>query len=481
MNDEGSSKKIWIIALVVLMLIALGVGIFFFMSHNKTSKGGTKGVGSLFGLLGEDTPRQTGGTINTGSSTSDGTGVEGTNVSDEPMFRQLSTIQVAGATTVVHDGKTFVRYIARENGFVYEVDPVTGVSRQLTNTSVLRIYEAYWGNNGNTVVIRFLYKDPYSQKDTIQTEIGDLVLPIGSSTELGTLEGLRDRLRDDISAVSVSPNGAYLFFLLPVEDGVSGTIVTLATRSAKEVLRNAFREWSPQMLDDGNVILSTKPSWNVPGFSYLLSSKNHSLSRLIREKNGLTTLTNSRGKRMLYSENISGNTAFGMYDAVGFANEDGQSSHLAPLQISTLPEKCIWAKNNIRIFCAAFAATGQSHIPDDWYQGALSLQDTFWTINTDSDELVYLADPQKILGHSFDVMSPFAGGDEKHFFFINKNDFTLWSMRLKAETFNSEKEDTAVEAPVVPELTPTELKDAAGSIASSSRPKSTGAHPKKTN
>ena len=54
-------------------------------------------------------------------------------------------------------------------------------------------------------------------------------------------------------------------------------------------------------------------------------------------------------------------------------------------------------------------------------------------------------------------------------------------MRLKAETFNSEKEDTAVEAPVVPELTPTELKDAAGSIASSSRPKSTGAHPKKTN
>ncbi len=464
MNEEGSSKKIWIILGVVILLIAIAAGVYFTMSKHSASSGGIKGVGSLFGFTGTDVQRPP-TDIRTGSSTQNGT-VVGNDTTDEPLFRQLSTIQAAGATSVTHDGGTFVRYIARENGFIYEVDPVTGTSRQLTNTTVPRIYEAYFGNNGNTVVIRYLFKDPLTKQDIIRTEIGDLVLPTSSSTtELGTLEGLTDRLHDNISEVSISPNGKFLFFLLPVDDGVSGTIVTLDSRNAREVLRNSFGEWLPQMLDNGNVVLTTKPSWDVPGFSYLYNTSERSLSRLVREKNGLTTLGNSAGKRMLYNENVSGNTVLSMYDEKGFADEDSQVTHTAPLQLSTLPEKCTWSGGGVRIFCAAFADTAQNHIPDDWYQGTVSLRDTFWTIDTDSSDLVYLADPQKEIGQSFDVMSPFTGGNEKHLFFINKNDFTVWSMRLqkeKYETAAETAEETAAQA--TPALTPEEMKDAVGSV-----------------
>ena len=479
MNEEGTSKKIWIILGVVILLLVIGVGVFFMMTKNKAATGGIKGVGSLFGFSGAEVPRPIGGDIHAGSSTSDGY-TPGTGSSDEPLFRQLSTVQAAGATSVTHDGQTFVRYIARENGFVYEVDPVSGVSKQLTNTTVPRIYEAYWGNGGNSVVIRYLFKDPLTKQDIIRTEIGDLVLPIASSTtELGSLEGLTDRLPDNISGVSVSPNGKFLLYLLPVSDGVSGTVVALESRNAREVLRNSFSEWLPQMLDSGHIILTTKPSWDVPGFSYLYNTNNRTLSRLVREKNGLTTLGNSAGKRMLYNENVSGNTVLSMYDEKGFADEDSQITHTAPLQLATLPEKCAWSGNGVRIFCAAFADTAQNHIPDDWYQGTVSLHDTFWTIDTNSSDLVYLADPQKEVGHNFDVLSPFIGGNEKHLFFINKNDFTVWSMRLQKEKYESATEAASVTGVTKqPELTPEEMKDAAGSV-STNTPVSTTVQPKK--
>ena len=479
MNEEGSSKKIWIILGVIILFIVIALGVFFMMSKSKATTGGSKGVGSLFGFSGAEVARPIGGDIHAGSSTSDGY-TAGTSDADEPLFRQLSTVQVAGATSVTHGGQTFVRYIARENGFVYEVNPVTGASRQLTNTTVPRIYEAYWGNGGNSVVIRYLFKNPLTKQDIIRTEIGDLVLPIASSTtELGSLEGLTDRLPDNISQVSVSPNGKFLLYLLPVSDGVSGTIVTLNNRGAREVLRNSFSEWLPQMLNNGHILLTTKPSWDVPGFSYLYNTDNRTLSRVVREKNGLTTLGNLAGSRVLYNENVSRNTVLSMYDEKGFSDEDGQVTHTAPLQLATLPEKCAWSGNDTRIFCAAFADTAQNHIPDDWYQGTVSLRDTFWTIDTNTSELVYLADPQKEVGHNFDVLSPFIGGNEKHLFFINKNDFTVWSMRLQKEKYETTPEAASVSGSApLPELTPEEMKDAAGSV-STNTPVSTTVQAKK--
>ena len=268
MEEDHSSKKIWfIVGGIVILLIAAATVYVLFSKQGSDGTGTTKGVGSLFGFIGTDVGRPVTGDIRPGSLVPDGTVTSG--APDEALFRQLSTIQIAGATAVVRDGKTLVRYVSRENGFIYEADPVTGTSRQLTNTTVPRIYEAFWGNNGQTVVLRFLQKDPLTNRDVIKTQIGDLALPISTTTAvLGSLEGLRDRLPDNISQVSISRKGAYLFYLLPVTDGVSGTIVTLANRIPKEVLRLSFSEWLPSMLDDGNVILTTKPSAEVPGFAY---------------------------------------------------------------------------------------------------------------------------------------------------------------------------------------------------------------------
>jgi hypothetical protein len=468
MEEQSSSKKIIIIvSIVVVLLIVLVVG-YFLLKGGKSSGTGTTSFGALFGISGEDGTRPTSTKV-TGIGGEDGGGdLSSGGDSAEPLFRQLANIQVAGATAVEKGGKTFVRYIARENGFIYDVDPKTGATVQITNTMIPRIYEAYWAENGNTVVLRYLKHDDLSRKDIIKTQIADLVLPSentdGANIALGSLSIPDPQLPDNIASVSVSPNGTRLFYLLPVTDGVSGTVVNIATKAGTEVFRNSFSEWLSQMLDSGNVILTTKASANVPGYSYFYDANKKTLARIVREKKGLTTLTTPLGERMLYSENLLGNTILGLYDKKGFPQDEGEVSHTAPLQLATLPEKCTWSGNRVRVYCGAFASTPHAQIPDDWYQGSLAFSDTFWTINTDLSDLVFLADPMKETGKTFDVFIPFVDKGEDHFYFVDKNDSTLWSMRLEKAKYATPDESPMVSSSTLPALTPEELRDAVGSL-----------------
>jgi hypothetical protein len=474
MEEQQPSKKPIIIgAITLLLVIALALG-FFLLKGSKGSGTGTTSFGAMFGSSGADTPRPTSPRV-TGADSTGGSDTTNTTGATEPLFRQLSTIEVAGATVIEKDRKPLVRYIARENGFVYDVDPKTGASTQLTNTTIPRIYEAFWAKNGSVVVMRYLKYDDVSRKDTIKTQIAELVLPTtgeSSSTDMfGSLSVSDSQLPDNISALSVSADGQKLFYLLPVVDGISGTIVNIDTKAATEIFRNSFSEWIPQLLDSGDVILTTKASVNVPGYAYLYHATTKTLARMVREKNGLTTLATPRANRMLYSENLMGNTILSLYDTKGFVQDEGGVTHTAPLQLATLPEKCAWSKNGVRVYCGAFASTPQAQIPDDWYQGVLSFNDTFWTIDTDLADLVFLADPKKEIGKTFDVIEPFVDKTEDHFFFINKNDSTLWSMRLERSKFTTSADLQMDSSSSLPELTPDEMKDALGSVATTA-PKS---------
>jgi hypothetical protein len=467
MEEQHPQKKIVIVVTIVAVVLLVLIAAFFLLKGGKTDGSGTTSFGALFGNSGTDVPRPTNSQITGGGNGTEGDGGGTTGEASEPLFRQLSAIQVAGAISIVKNGKTAVRYIARENGYVYDVDPTTGVSTQITNTVIPRIYEAYWALGGNTVILRYLKHDDLARKDIIKTQIADLNLPSEITPDaLGSLKTFDPQLPDNIASVSVSADGTKLFYLLPVEDGVSGTVVNITSKVGVEVFRNSFSEWLPQMLDDGNVILTSKASANAFGYSYLYNTSNKSLARIIREKNGLTTLATAKGERVIYSENIVGSTILSFYDKQGFSQDEGVVTHTAPLQLATLPEKCAWSLNAVRVYCGAFASTPRAQIPDDWYQGALSFSDTFWTINTDLSDLVFLADPKKETGRTFDVFIPFLDKTEDHFFFVDKNDSTLWSMRLEKAKYTTSDELEESTGVVLPELTPEEMRDAIGSLPS---------------
>lgn len=461
-EDQQQSKKMLWIIIATIVVILLGV-LYFFMATRKDSPLGSQTFfGNLFGSgVEEDIPRNR---IEE-TATENDRGGDGEVVAEQTqLFRQLANIQVAGAVAIVRDGKPFVRYVARETGHVFEVDPSDGTTVELTLTTIPRVYEALWVNGGNSVVLRYLTQNPLSLKDIIKTYLAHLDLPVASSggatttpVLLGSLKG--EFLPDNISALSLSPDGKLLFYLLPVNDGVSGTIVTLKTMVAKEVLRHPFSEWLPQLLSDGNIILTTKPSANVRGFAYHYNSVNKKLTRLIREKDGLTTNSEAYGARILYSHNVAGNTALGLYDKVGFGSEEGTVNHEANVPLATLPEKCAWGTQGVRIYCGAFGTSPRAQIPDEWYQGVLSFNDTFWQVQSDTSEITFLADPTKYPetnGQSFDVFTPFVALGEEYFYFTNKKDSTLWSMSLQNNL-------TGTDVNATPPPAPEEAGDAAGS------------------
>lgn len=459
-EEEKKSGIIkWVVAITIFVLIIVfGVlGIMFFAKDSSVAK--RIGGALPFGELSPETPRAGFGGEGSGGENTGGGIFTGAVGQPEPLFRQLTTEQIAGATAIIRGEKTYVRYMLRENGHIHEIDTTTWADTELTNTSIPRVYEAYFGNNGNTVVLRYLKLDQLTRQDVIKTFLADLVLPEqGLGATPGKLVG-KDLL-DNISSVSISPNGALLFFLLPIADGVSGSIVDLASGGdPREVLRNSFSEWIPQILNNGTIILTTKASAKIPGYSYLYQPTTKALTRLVREKNGLTALGDSDGSRILFNENIGTNVTLGLYNQKGYSSEEGYTIHEAGIPLTALPEKCAWGVHNRALFfCGSFQSGTRNQIPDDWYQGFLHLKDTFWAINADTAEIRLLADPQTEIKKDFDVFMPFLGNNDNLFFFTDKNSGFLWVMRIvRPESLVGE------ESIVPPPPTPEEASDASGS------------------
>ncbi len=457
-NKNGISK--WVIAIVVIVLLLI-LGVVLLMTLGKDT-GVAKSIGNVFpfGELAPETPR----TQFNGTSSGDGGGggnpVRDSNTLPEPLFRQLTESQIAGATTLVRDGKTYVRYVLRENGHVYEIDTTTWVVVELTNTIVPGVYEAFFGNNGNTVVLRYIKLDQLTRQDVIKTFLADLVLPEAGAGGIGKLTG--KELLDNISSVSISPDGTLFFFLLPIADGVSGSMMHLTSgEDPREVLRNTFSEWLPQVLNDKTVVLTTKASSNVPGFAYLYNPTTKALTRIVREKNGLTTLANGDGTQVLYSENIGNNATLGIYSSKGLPSDEGAIIHESPVPLATLPEKCAWGRTKTALlYCGSFESMTSSKIPDEWYQGVLKLKDIFyWTVNSTTLEIALIAESQKEVKKDFDVFMPFVGGDDTMFFFTDKNTGFLWVMRIIP------KLNTGVEETLAPPPPPEEASDAGGAPA----------------
>lgn len=436
-----------VVVLLVIVVLLLTLG-------KDTSI--AKKVGSVlpFGQVLPETPS---GTI-TGDITPTGNEEVPVITGEEPMFRQLSKESTAGFTTVIRDGKTYVRYVLRENGNIHEVDPSTGTDRQITNTTIPRVYEAFFGNNGNTVIMRYLKR--MLNNDVIVTYLGNLELPT-SEGSMGSIRSNTEFLPDNISAISISPDGTHLFYLLPVSDGVSGTVVSLsAALFPKEVFRNSFSEWLPQLFNDGTILLTTKPSAGIAGYSYLYDPLKKTLTRIVREKDGLTTFGDSVGSRILFGENVANAPFLGMYTKKSFSSEEGVENHEARIPLATLPEKCAWGVSPSTLYCASFVGSTGTKLPDEWYQGLISLSDTFWMVNTNTTEITLIADPESVIQKHFDVIMPLIDENERHFIFVNKEDDSLWSMRLPDLSAGLEPTNTSV---TPPPLTPAEQKDAAGS------------------
>lgn len=310
-----------------------------------------------------------------------------------------------------------VRYVGRATGNIYQTFADKIEERKFTTTIIPMVYEASFGNKGESVIMRYLKTDD----KTIETFTGSLPKEVLGADTTGDNEIKGSFFPENISDLSISFDTLSLFYLFNIGDGTVGITSGILGDKKSQVFNSPFTEWLSQYPSTKMITLTTKPSANVPGYMYAIDPNKKDFNKILGNINGLTTLTSPSGKLVLYSNN---NLSLSIY------NMDTRSSN--PLGLKTLPEKCTWNKTSDALYCSVPKFVDQLGYPDVWYQGQVSFSDQIWKINVTNNSAILVADPASVAGgEDMDGIKLAVDDGENYLFFINKNNSYLWKLDLK--------------------------------------------------
>jgi len=227
-------------------------------------------------------------------------------------------------------------------------------------------------------------------------------------------------LRANIKSAVFSPDGGKIAFYL--SDGLNTNSLYMSDPDGKnqKSLIGTLKLRDINLLWPKNNILSiiSRPSGLTTGGLWTLNTVNLGITKLIDGLSGLEALWSPDGNNFIYS----------------YTDQDGQNPKLAIYKngvskninnISTLVDKCAWAKDSTNIYCAVPQSwPGSTTLPDDYYKNAFSTNDDLWGINTETGEknLVFQG-----IG---DISNLDINSDSSSLIFISKNSRFLYQLKL---------------------------------------------------
>jgi len=394
----------------IIILIILGLLAWWFFSRESSAVPAsqpTQSTQNLFpyGANGTSTPAAT----NTGGQ---GTVVLGGSAAPLPALVQITTTPVSGMTFLpeaASSSSATLRYIDRATGHIYDYSFDTGTSTEVTNTTVPKVYEGLFSSNGTRVFLRTLGAS--NQIETMSAAVnatGTGPVALGSIAFLPT----------NISSLDL--NGSSLFYLVSVSSGSLGYESALDGTKPAQVFNSALGELVARY--QGNVTLLTKPSASANGYFFDLNTKTGGLTPILQNISGLTALENSAGTFVFGSVSNNGAVQSFVY------NEKTGSAQTVPL--ATIADKCVWSKTNSNSVYCAVPAYITGTLPDDWYQGNVFLpDDNIWKIAADTG-VTNVVDSLSQRNPNIDAENLTLDGKENWLSFMNKEDLTLWALRI---------------------------------------------------
>ncbi|MES3005654.1 MAG: hypothetical protein V4664_01760 [Patescibacteria group bacterium] len=355
-----------------------------------------------------------------------------------PVLRHLTEAPVAGAafvmkdivstsTTIVGSGtKTIAkivgsaemfRWVDRATGNIFETSSTTLETLRISNTTIPKIYEAYFVGGKNSNVI---FRDLLYDTDVIRTRHGTLQMASATSSE--QMLKLTD-LPTNITQLAVSPSQDQIF---SISTGNSRGVISKTDGSSQSnVFNSPFHEWLVSWPTAQTVVLNTKPSGLTEGYSYTFDTKTRSFVKLIGNRKGLTTLMSPDGSSVLVGESPLGTIQMNVFNR--------KTGMVRDLFVRTFPEKCVWSRKEVQIvFCAIPENIRYDTYPDAWYMGRISFSDSIWRIDTSTGENRRLVQPVALVGQIIDVINPSLSRNEDFLMFQNKTDLSLWSYQLNS-------------------------------------------------
>ncbi len=318
-----------------------------------------------------------------------------------------------------------IRYVDSSSGIIFD-KPLRKAEdiKKVTLANVPRVVEAFFNDAADKVVMRYL-KD-----GIIETYLARLTWPKidpdmtaeekAAVPKTATMDG--EFLPQGILAIAPARDGKSMFYMNPISGGVAGITYNFATKAKKQIFETPLTEWIVDYSSSAKINLTLKASGLVDGYSYGLDTKTGAFVKNLGRVKGLTTLMSPDGKKLLYSESSGNSVSTFILDMA-----TGKKTSISP---STLPEKCVWTKDSMKIYCAAPVATVTALYPDDWYKGKISFDDALWEVDLPEMTGNIIYDFISKNNAHVDAVSLSLNANEDYLGFINKKDGVLWGFDL---------------------------------------------------
>jgi hypothetical protein len=428
-NMSKNKARIIIVAVILLVIVAL---IIFYLLYSRQ----TGGPGGEFPEFPDGSP---GTGVEPGSGESGG-GIPGTGVT-EPGYgfdvtppdrytnapgvykrlKRISSLPVAGYIVFDKNNSTFIRYIERGSGDILETKSITAESPyRIAKTSIPKIYEAYFTDNGESVIVRFL-KTGGDEIQTFYVSMKNINDQNKGAVEL--TDGVFLPL--NITSLAVSPSGKRIFYVQKTNGGSVGITASPDSSNKKQIFDSPLSEWQTYWKDDDQIVLLTSPSYLSTGFVYSLNSQTGDWERLFGNIMGLMVLPDATTEKFAYySYNENTTPTIHLYDR--------SVPKITQTNLKTIPEKCVWSRVEAdSIYCAADGSVPTGEMPDSWYMGMTTFQDKVWKINTETGQVELVFDPLNIVAEKMDMFDLQLDSKDKHLIFRNKKDHSLWLYDLE--------------------------------------------------
>lgn len=208
-----------------------------------------------------------------------------------------------------------------------------------------------------------------------------------------------------------------LFFLQKNGQKIQGVLGSFTGGAGIDIFDSSFNEWLPQFINKNLITMTTYASGQVDGYMYGLDPQNKTFGKLLGPLTGLTTLTSPDGTQTLISDTENNQLVTKVITLATGAQKI--------LPFTTLPEKCSWYSND-QLFCGVPTTFTNALYPDDWYKGTISFSDSLWQYTLSTGRAIQVVVPTD----SIDMFRMESYSNMGYIFFMNKNNYELWSYRV---------------------------------------------------
>ncbi|MEK7630749.1 MAG: hypothetical protein AAB417_01850 [Patescibacteria group bacterium] len=406
----NNNTRNYIVALGFLLLVLVGI-IFYFILRSDIGPFGGGGTGGGDGGGLPDTGGTDGGSGGGGDAIFPPKNEGGDQVTTTPPLTadeigrlvQISKDPVVGATI----RKDELLYFKRGTGHIF-ASSFNGLKpeERLTNFSIPNIMDASWSP---------------SRAYTLVTALNEITVRRFwiHLTGTSTIEsGLFD---DKIVSPKFSPTEEKIAGIIKNGSLYTVVITTPQGKTPKTVFQTSLPNPELSWVSKTLLALQTRSTAFIPSILQTIPTTGGGASTILADVYGLDVLWDTGSNKFLTLE-VKGDgkrPTLVLHDRR--TPQQGKE-----LSFKTFPEKCVWSGSaTSTVYCAIPWSLGAEPVPDGWWKGKVSFDDSLWKIDINTGDASSLLE-----GGAFDMTQPMLSPKEDYFFFINKKDSMLWSLRL---------------------------------------------------